>query len=173
MKKQLFLSAVALAFLLLAPTLALANPFYVGLKGGFMRPDASGYDDAINIGVLAGFEFWDLDAGTIGIEGEYTNTVSEGDATFGGISGEWDIETYAIYGVFRTRGTLFFRGKIGYLHEDVSSSVGGFAAVGSDSGLSLGIGGGLKLGYFVDLVLEYTIIEEDVDFLSLAFNYYF
>jgi hypothetical protein len=56
------------------------------------------------------------------IEGEYTHTISEGDATFSGIGGEWHIETYAIYGVFRTRGTLFFKGKIGYLHEDVSGT---------------------------------------------------
>jgi len=28
----------------------------------------------------------------------------------------------------------------------------------------------LKLGYYVD---EYIIIEDDVDFLSLGFNYYF
>ncbi len=107
------------------------------------------------------------------IEGEYTDTVSEGDATFGGIHGEWEIETYAIYGVFRTRGTLFFKGKIGYLHEDVSSTVGGFGATGSDSGLSLGIGAGLRIGHHGSIELEYTIIEEDVDYLSVGLNYYF
>jgi len=172
MKKQICLAAVLLIFFLAAPPLMAADQFYVGIKGGLMRPDAGGYDDAVNAAVLLGLEFLDLDIGSIAIEGEYTDTISEGDATFRGIHGEWDIETYAIYGVFRTRGTLFFKGKIGYLHEDVSSTVGGFAGTGSDSGVSLGIGGGLRIGIYGSFELEYTIIEEDVDFLSLGFNYY-
>ena len=173
MRKQLCVATAFVILFVVASPLAAANQFYVGIKGGLMKPDAGGYDDAVNAAVLLGFEFLDLDVGSIAIEGEYTETISEGDATFGGIRGDWDIETYAIYGVFRTRGTLFFKGKIGYLHEDVSSTVGGFGATGSDSGLSLGIGGGLRIGYYGSVELEYTIIEEDVGFLSLGFNYYF
>ena len=173
MRKQIRLAIVLLIFFLAAPPLMAADQFYVGIKGGLMRPDAGGYDDAGNAAVLLGLEFLDLDIGSIAVEGEYTDTISEGDATFGGIHGEWDIEAYAIYGVFRTQGTLFFKGKIGYLHEKVSSTVGGFGATGSDSGLSLGIGGGLRIGHFGSIELEYTIIEKDVGFLSLGFNYYF
>ena len=173
MRKQLCVATALVILFLVASPLAAANQFYVGFKGGLMKPDAGGYDDAVNGAVLLGFEFLDLDVGSIAIEGEYTDTVSEGDATFGGIHGEWEIETYAIYGVFRTRGTLFFKGKIGYLHEDVSSTVGGFGATGSDSGLSLGIGAGLRIGNHGSIELEYTIIEEDVDYLSVGLNYYF
>jgi len=123
MRKQLCVATAFVILFVVASPLAAANQFYVGIKGGIMKPDAGGYDDAVNGAVLLGFEFLDLDVGSIAIEGEYTETISEGDATFRGIRGEWDIETYAIYGVFRTRGTLFFKGKIGYLHEDVSSTV--------------------------------------------------
>jgi len=43
----------------------------------------------------------------------------------------------------------------------------------SDSGLSLGIGVGYQFNNKISTELEYTIIEEDIDFISLGVNYSF
>jgi hypothetical protein len=111
-KKQICLAAALFILFLAARPLMAADQFYVGIKGGLMRPDAGGYDDAVNAAILLGLEFVELDIGSIDIEGEYTDTIFEGDASFQGIHGEWDIETYAIYGVLRTRLLSFSRGKL-------------------------------------------------------------
>ena len=112
MRKQLCVATAFVILFVVASPLAAANQLYVGIKGGLMKPDAGGYDDAVNGAVLLGFEFLDLDVGSIAIEGEYTETISEGDATFRGIRGEWDIETYAIYGVSVPEAPCFSRGKL-------------------------------------------------------------
>lgn len=139
---------------------------YVGGKIGLMKPDGGGADDAVNVGVLLGLELHEIPAGSVAIEGELTTTVISGDI---GSNGEWDVTTLAGYGVFRTAGTAFFKGKLGLVYWDADvDGLGG----GSDDDidLSFGIGGGYKVSDKASLELEYTIIESDLDFLSVGFT---
>ena len=144
---------------------------YFGVKGGMMMNDISGFGDAINIGGVVGAPVNHLPQGTISVEGELTTTLSKGDVNYFGYNGNWDITTLAGYGVFRTNGPMYLKAKAGYLFEDVGVSIGGIPASGSDSGLSFGVGGGMRLAGGQSVEIEYTIIESDVNFLSVGLNF--
>ncbi len=146
-----------------------AAEFYVGPKLGWMDPDVSGLDAAFNMGALLGVEVVNNDI-RYGAELEATGTVSDGDAPFGG---DWDVTTYAIYGVFKYGATAYFKAKVGYLYEDVSVSIAGFSASGDDSGLSGGAGVGYRFNDLVSLEGEFTVIEQDIFFYSLGVNFHF
>lgn len=174
MKQLILFMACALMLWLPGTVQAQDRTFYFGLKGGWMFPDVSALDEAFNGGLLAGgFIYEDPATGSIAIEGEVTTSFSDGDVSFLGMRGEWDLDTIALYGVFRSPGQIYFKGKIGILYEDASVTISGTGASGDDTGLSAGIGAGWMVWDRGSLELEYTIIEEDVDFLSLSYNFYF
>lgn len=154
------------------PVLAAGNPFYVGVKGGTMMVDLSEYDNASSAGVLLGYRITDDTSGSVAVEAEFTDS-SSADITVLGMTGKWDINTFAGYLAYRSPGDLYFKGKIGYLNEDLNVNIVGANISGSDSGLSIGVGGGFKLGTNVALEAEYTVIEQDVNFLSLGVNFSF
>lgn len=149
------------------------SAFYAGVKVGQMLPDVQGLDNATNAGILIGYNFPKTDYGTFAVEGEYTTTISKGDAKALGLTGDWEVDTTSLYGVYRSAGDLYFKGKVGYLNEDIKVSIAGFSGAGTDSGGSLGIGGGWRFGDAGSIEAEYTIIEQDIDSLSLGVNMHF
>lgn len=171
MKQATVVIAAFSVWLLAAPTHAQENPLYFGIKAGQMDPDADGFDEATNVGLIAGYDLSRDANGTLALEVEYTRSLSEGDVRFGG---EWEIETLAGYGAYRTAGDVYVKAKAGVLSEDVKvSRTGGAIASGKDSGFSFGAGVGVRLNRKVGLEIEYTIIEEDIGFLSLGYFTHF
>jgi len=84
-------------------------------------------------------------------------------------SAKADIDTWAIYTSYRSSGTGYYLAKIGILNEKgtiIGESV-------SDVGLSMGLGGGIRMGENFALELEYTILEADIDFLGLTSRFSF
>lgn len=154
--------------ILLSGTAIANDGFYAGVKAGLMTSDISGLDSGINLGLTGGHE-WNLGEISVAAEGEFSTALSKGDVNFG----EWDVETLALYGVVRTHGDLYLKAKMGFLREKVTIDTnfsGSFSE--TDSGASYGIGGGWNLGNGA-LELEYTIIEQDINFLSLGYNFRF
>lgn len=151
------------------PASANAN-LYFGVKGGAMKvSDDIAFDDASNAGILLGGDIGDSG---LAVEGEITSTVSAG--SHRSISGaELEIFTLAGYGVFRSSGPVYFKGKAGLLFEYLSVTGFAFPLEGEAAGVSLGVGGGVRLGNRAQLELEYTVIEKDIDFLSLGVNFSF
>lgn len=148
------------------------SPLYLGLKAGKVMIDISAYDDANSTGLVLGYKISDNADGSLAVEGEYTKS-STADITVLGIKGEWDVDTLAVYLAYRSGGDLYFKGKVGYLNEDINVNIVGATISGSDSGMSYGVGGGWKLGKKAALELEYTVIEEDANFVSLGVNFNF
>lgn len=165
MKNKLMACVLCLGIGFSGPALAAGGPFYLGLKVGSMMVDVSGFDDASAVGFVAGYKFFDNAGGSVAIEGEYNDSSS---ADIKGFPAKWDIRTVAVYLAYRSAGDLYFKGKAGYLDEKVTASGFGTTISGSDSGLSVGVGGGWKMGKQAALELEFTIIEEDVNYLSLG-----
>ncbi len=176
--KRTFLLTV-LAVLSLAAASA-AQP-YLGIKTGMMMLDVTGVDNIIPVGAVFGYEF----APKMSIEGEFNYRISGGDwnySTWGAsASSEWKIWTLAAYFVYRypIGEALYLKGKAGFLHEDVSAEVSmdsdilghlTFDASGTDNGLSFGAGAGYKLGEKMAAEAEFTIIETDVNYLSIGLN---
>ena len=138
-----------------------ADGLYVGVQAGVMNHDRSALDDSTNLGVTLGYEFLNVALGDIAIEGGYTNTTNKGNAP----GGEWEIETLAAYGVFRTAGPLYIKAKAGVLRSDIQVVSGS----SQSTEFSAGLGGGISVG-IAQFEVEYTRIEEDVDFISLTVN---
>ncbi len=162
----------AALLLAISPMLSHAGGYYGGLKVGAMMNDVSGFDNGTNIGLNLGYAFDDYGNGPA-IEGEYTTGASNGDLNILGVTGDWDVDTFALYGAYRFGGDLYGKVKLGYLNEHASASVPGASFSGTDNGASAGIGAGWQLSPQTAIEAEYTIIESDVNFLSLGFNYTF
>lgn len=138
-----------------------ADGLYLGVQAGFMNNSRSAFDDSSNLGVILGYEFLNVALGDIAIEGGYTNTVDKGSAP----GGDWEIETLAAYGVFRSAGPLYIKAKAGVLRSDIKVLSGS----SESTEFSAGLGGGFSVG-IAQFEVEYTRIEEDVDFISLTVN---
>lgn len=134
---------------------------FVGGKAGPMLIDLDGFDDPINVGVNGGF----IDERTgLGAEGELTLSAVDGEFnTFFG-NADVSITTFGAYGTFRSPGNTYFKGRLGVVYEDVEIG----SASDDDSSGSGGIGVGFRTGAGISIEIEYTIIEEDVDFLSVG-----
>jgi hypothetical protein len=147
---------------------------YLGIKGGLMMPDISSLDNAFNFGLqFGGYVHQDPKIGSFAIEGEATITLSDGDVSLGAIDGDWDVDVVAAYGVYRSPGEVYFKGKLGLAYEDVTVDYSGLGSASDDDfNISLGFGVGWNIPEQGSLELEYTIIEEDIDFLSLTYNFY-
>ena len=163
---------LTLPALLCCASVAQADGAYVGAKLGLVSVDASEFDNATNAGIVLGYDFVRSNA-TFSVEGELTTTLSDGDLSMPGAGkAEWDITTMAIYGVTKLQlsNSAYLKGKLGVLNEDVSvnTAFGSFSE--DDTGMSFGFGLGFKIREMVSLEVEYTIIEDDVDFFSVGSN---
>ncbi len=145
--------------LLPAGTASAGEGGYVGLKFGPMLVDLEGVDDPMN----AGFVFGSSKSGGA-IEGEFTTSMVKG-----GIgSADLTITTFAFYGVYRSEGEGgFIKLKGGFLNEDVKAESGSREVSESDDGASFGFGIGSRSENSL-FEIEYTIVEQDVNFLSLG-----
>lgn len=173
MKYTNLIAALATSLCFSVTAQAAGSPWYLGVKAGQMMVDVDGLDDASNIGITGGYRLANFSLGSFALEAEYSNSTSKGEAKILNFTGDWDVKTLAFYGVYRSAGDVYFKGKAGYLDEDVSITIAGFSVAGSDSGLSLGLGGGWRISASSSLEVEYTVIEEDIDFLSIGYNYNF
>ena len=157
--KKLLPLGLALASLASAPVYAAAGDdgLHVGLKTGLMDVDVGGFDIDSPLGFVVGFE-----QGLYGFE-------LEANFAGGDVEGfDLDFDTFAFYGVFRSEGEVFFKLKAGFLRENVD--VAGFSE--DDTGFSVGVGAGARVDN-LSFEAEYTIIEEDVNFLSVGANVHF
>ncbi len=164
MKK--YLALIILSFFY---TTAVHSELYIGVKGGEMKiSNDIPFNDATSIGILFGGTIQDSG---FAIEGEITTTVSS--AEHESRNDELDIFTFAGYGVYRSSGKLYFKGKAGLLTEYLNISGGRFALEGYGGAISLGAGAGFRISNNTNLEFEYTIIETDIDFVSLGITFDF
>lgn len=172
--RKFLLTAATLGLLVGGSAYAADGPLYFGLKAGVMDADADGFDGASNFGVLVGYELRRDTNGSFAVEGEYTRKLTEGDIEIGGAHGDWTIETLAGYGVYRTAGNVYAKGKLGLVREEIKvTGFGNSSIAGKDTSLSAGAGVGVRFSPETELELELTVIEEDVNFLSLGYVTHF
>ena len=159
---------VALGGLLVMPSYA-QSPWYLGLKAGWMELDAPSTDDATNLGLYGGYTLMEDANGQFALEAEYTRSISDGEV---GSSG-WDIETLSAFGAYRTAGPWFLKLKAGWTDADLSAGSGGRRFSDSETDFSFGAGGGVRLNNKAAFELEYTVIEDDVNFFSIGYLTHF
>lgn len=178
--KKLFL-IVLIALFVSVGTLQLAHADqgdkYIGVKMGTMMIDASNIDDITAMGFLLGVGV----TPEVSVEGEFNIGVSGGDVDGGVvvIDGEVYIWTLGAYVVYRhpILDNVSLKGKVGFLIEYVSEDIDTIFGRYSDDSFDLGnsVGAGVTVGItdVLSAEVEYTIIEADVDYLSVGLNYKF
>lgn len=132
-----------------------------GANAGKMMIDASGVDDPTNAGVVIGKE-WGVVFGDAAVEAEFTTSIDDGSF----LGNDVNVDTQAIYGAIRTAGPVYVIGKLGVLREEVE--IGSISD--TDTGMSAGIGVGFSVG-LAQLELQYTVVEEDISYLSVGVRF--
>lgn len=170
MQRKSLLLAVALLGASGSAAAALEDGLYVGGKAGLVVPDASALDNAVNIGGTVGYTFPGIVLpfnGRLSAEGDLTTTIIKGDAP----GGEWNAKTLGAYGVYRAGDAIYFKGKAGLAYQKVDVSTFGGGGDDTSTDLSVGLGGGLKMGAGA-LEVEYTLLDQ-VDFFSVGYVFGF
>lgn len=166
--KKLSVSVLALA---LAGTAGFTQAdsiggFYVGAKTGHMNFDVSGIRNDRGDGLFLGYEW--LAGDQLGIAVEYEYTTTSADARVSGLPGDVDLDTHALYAALRYGETVYFKAKAGILREEADIKVAGVKVSDNDTGFSGGVGAGYRFSPNFMVEVEYTIIEKDVDYLSIG-----
>jgi len=144
--------------LLMFGSSAYADGLTFGAKSGPMMIDHSGFDDPINAGIAVGTELGVV-LGDIGVEGEFTTTMSKGSDPF---NNDISIDTMAVYATYRSPGFIYLKGRGGFLRWDSEGQ--------NDTTTSFGIGIGFSLAV-VKIELEYTKVDSDINFLSIGVQF--
>ncbi len=181
MRKNIAIAVLALALLIPAASnaadlyrgssrgSAIAGEVYLGLKYGSLAIDdgvAIGDDaDVRNIGFMFGGSINDY----LGLEFDYTQTVTTDDELVSGLIGR-DISTdyFGFFLVGKTMGDVYIKGRVGYVIMDqhIGLTAGDFDD--NNYGIGLGLGVGVKIGETGAIEIEYTALP-DTDFEDTGF----
>ena len=156
MTSLLALSLISLGFTA-EPTKSDGHTFF-GIKGGLMKPDGKNNDSAGNIGAVMGQSI----TRNFSWEAELNLTLFDGEV---GANNDWDITNIAGYAVYRSQGNIGFKAKAGLTYWDTDND--------RDMSLSMGIGAGFKMGKSGMLDVEYTQIDDFVDYISVGYLFNF
>lgn len=161
-------SALVLAIGLSTPAWAETDSgFYLGLTAGSDKVNVDGVDNASGAGLMAG---WRINK-NVAIEFSGHSSDADADEILPGCV--FEIDTVALYLAARSSGQVYAKGRMGMLSETVTPRDScAFTPEQSESGISIGAGGGVRMGKAA-LELEYTMVEADVDRLSVSVLYNF
>ena len=114
-------------------------------------------DSAVNMGLDIGYQ----QNRYLSTEVELTRTLIDGDTPSGN---NWEVDTLSVFAAFRSRTPVKFKAKIGITDVDYG---------GNDNfELSFGIG----IGFWAAgglMEIEYTEIDDGLNFISLGVNYFY
>ena len=165
--------AVAILGVAACGVAAAADPnLYFGAKGGIMSSDRSGYGDSWNAGAIAGLRFLDFDRGKShygSLSGEIEATVPLIKGDVDPSNGKWRAWTVGAFAVYRSPDTngVYFKGKAGAVHRNVTSSPAGLPGAGSSDDAALGVGIGYKLNRRSSIEAEVTVMDT-LTFISVG-----
>lgn len=176
MKLPLLISALCLALCSTHSIAADNEGLYVGVKAGMLKTDLSDLgldtDDANTVALIGAYQFNNGFAAEL----EFIPSTDVDISVSGFKVGTASVQTVAVYAAYRAKPTsspAYFKVRAGLLSEEIDVKGIGGSASESDSGLSFGLGAGINLTPNVMLEAEYTLIEQDVDFLSMGLNFKF
>jgi len=140
-----------------------ADEWHYGFELSYFDPNIEQTDDPDNMGLLLSYS-WDIEYGSVGIEGGLSRTFEEGSVA----SQDINIDNTSIYAVYRTRSMNlnsvgpYFKTKIGSSFTDLT--VGNINE--SDTNISAGLGIGVNM-MTVAFELEYTKINNNIDMINM------
>lgn len=162
-----------LAILAVCATSVEAGGFYLGASTGIVDADVSGFDDAVNAGIIAGYDVYTRDIIAVSLEAEFTTTISDGDVEIQGYEGDWNIDTQAAYIAFRMGQRAYLKVRYGVVHNDVTVKVAGYKGSDSDTSGSWGGAIGWMLTDHWGMQVDGTLLDSDVNYWNLGVKYQF
>lgn len=132
------------------------SPWYFGIKGGFMDSQGLG-DSALNMGLDIGYQH----NKHLSTEVELTRTLIDGDTPSGQ---DWEVDTLSAFATFRSNTKVKLKAKIGITDVDY----------GNNDNLELSFG--LGVGFWAAgglMEVEYTEIDDGLNFISVGVNYFY
>lgn len=169
--KYILVSFLSLLLMCSAPVNA--NGFYLGASAGIVDVNVSGFDNATNAGILAGYDVYATDMFAASLEAELTTTVSDGDVRIQGYKGDWDVDTQAAYIALRGGDRAYLKVRVGAVHNDVTVKVAGFRENDTDTSISWGGAVGWMFSDHWGVQLDGTVIDTDATYWSLGVKYQF
>lgn len=166
MKKPWLVIASSAAFgLAAAPALAqqAGGGFVDYVSGQLVWADVDDFDEALALALTAGKNI----APNFYVEGELTTTLSEAEAKGNGGDIELTYWTFGAYGVYALPvGQNFaLRGRLGGVYINADDE-GGDADLDDELNVSFGVGGIYDLSPRLNVIAEYTRMDEDINHIS-------
>ena len=145
-----------------------------GLKFGAAELDIDGYSTAKTTALVIGYQFSRPigDRGSASIELEIAESDNAKIDT-PAVQANWNINTEALYMNYRSPGTVYFKTKVGVLHNEITQNFAFGEVVSDDVSFALGFGGGVRLGSAdnrVNIEAEWVSSsgDHDVNYFSLG-----
>lgn len=145
-----------------------------GLKFGAAELDIEDYNRAKTTALVIGYQFSRPigDNGSASIELEIANS-DDAKIDSPAVQGEWNINTEALYMNYRSPGTVYFKSKVGVLHNEITQKFAFGEVASDDVSFALGFGGGVRLGSEdnrVNIEAEWVSSsgDHDVNYFSLG-----
>lgn len=151
-----------------------AGTVYLGAHAGkiLLKDNAKNElnEDLYSGGLFVGLDALDFKQTIFSVEADFSVPLAKGTSED---YGEWSLSTVGLYGCLRVgKKAAFLKLKLGLLYENLEVDASG--AQGTDDlGLSLGLGGGARLGERFLLEIEAAIIDERMGYLRGAVGYHF
>lgn len=140
-----------------------AGKWMIGAKAAKVQNGSDGFKDGNGTGLILGYEFarpvgYD---GSVSIEVELLksgNAAVDPASSFlsGGAVGEWDADITNVFFAYRSPGTVYFKGKLGFQRSQVQLKIPGFSSESDDVSMAWGAGLGLRLGEWGLIEAEYS-----------------
>jgi len=157
-----FLLIVLINISFLTVVFAKNQGVYFGAKTGIAYIDLSDIDDGTTIAGYGGYQINRF----MSTEIEIGKFEADNNGYWGGSLEGTYFAGYFIGTIGNS--TLYGKAKIGLLYEDVEYSNNWNNNNSSDIGLSIGIGGGVRIGEFFEINSEIVLIEQDVVTFSIG-----
>jgi len=162
--KDLFKYAVVVCSVLLLPNMAKADEIIGGLKLGVVDLDATDFDPITTGTVQLGYEFADLLAADLALEGDITRSLADAD----GPGGDYSYQHVGLFGSIRSAGPIYVIARAGLIDIRVEQD----ADSDNDSGTAYGLGLGFSSGIRFEVELTtYEFENSDVQQISLHFAF--
>lgn len=140
---------------------AFAGEVYLGLKYGSIA-----IDDGVSIGDDAdvrntGFMFGGAINDHLGLEFDFTQTVTTDDELVSGLIGRnISTDTLGFFLVGKTLGDIYVKGRVGYVIMDQHIGLTGSNFNNNNYGVGLSLGVGAKIGETGAIEIEYTALPD-------------
>ena len=132
--------------------------FYLGAKTGYIYTALDELDPKVPATFLIGIQ-------KSGFGLEFEGTFVDMDEN----NIDFEYESYALYGAYRTPGKFYAKLRAGYLEETLKSNTSKL----EDDGFSGGIAFGMELGDAFSIEAGYTVIQADLKYFSIGGNVHF